>query len=106
MAAVDRSETVNPNSRPTLKQLQKLGIITSVATKWYELGLELLDDSQANQLDIIRANSTDVTRCCRDMFKYWLDAHPTASWYNLVNALRATGIEENTVATMLESNFS
>ena len=94
------------NNRPTLKQLQKLGIITSVATKWYEVGLELLDDSQAKQLDIIKANSPDVARCCRDMFKYWLDAHPTASWYKLVNALRATGIEENAVAAALESNFS
>ena len=77
-----------------------------MATKWYELGLELLDDSQAKHLDIISANSPDVTRCCREMFKHWLNAHPTASWYKLVDALRATGIEENTVAGMLESNFA
>ena len=78
-----------------------------MATKWYELGLELLDDNQAKQLDIIKANSNpDVTKCCREMFKYWLDAHPTASWYKLMDALRATGIEENTVAATLESNFA
>ena len=94
------------SSRPSLRQLQKLGIIMSVATKWYDLGLELLDDNQAKQLDNIKANSPDVTKCCRDMFKYWLNSHPTASWYELVDALRATGIEENTAATMLESNFA
>ena len=95
------------SSRPTLKQLQKTGIITSVATKWYELGIELLDDSQSNQLDIIKANHhCNVTNCCYDMFKYWLESHPTANWYKLVDALRESGIEENTVAAKLEKNFT
>lgn len=94
------------SSRPTLKQLQKTGVITSIAPKWYELGVELLDDDQSRQLDIIRANHPNVTKCCYSMFKYWLDSHPTANWHDLVNALREQGIEEDSVAVMLENNFA
>ena len=57
------------NCRPTLKELQKYGVITSVATKWYEVGIELLNDDQSTQLDIIKANNSNVTNCCYDMFK-------------------------------------
>ena len=97
---------VAASSRPSLKQLQKL-VISSVATKWYELGLQLLDDNQENQLDIIRANSpTDVAKCCRDMFKYWLGVDPKASWYKLVDALKATDADMNNVIATLESNFT
>ena len=95
------------SSRPTLKQLQKTGVIASIATKWYELGIELLDDNQSSQLDIIKVNHHyNVINCCYDMFKYWLQSHPYANWYKLVHALRESGIEENTVAATLESNFT
>lgn len=89
-----------------MKQLQKLGVIASVATKWYELGVELLDDDQTNQLDIIKENYSDITKRCYDMFKYWLNSHPTASWHKLVNALKQRGIEKNTVADSLERSFA
>ena len=78
-----------------------------MAIKWFELGLELLDDSQARQLDIIKANNhDDVIKCCQDMFKYWLDTDPTASYNKLVNSLKAPGIEMDTVAVKLENMFS
>ena len=75
-----------------------------MATKWYELGIELLDDSQ--QLNIIEANhASDVTKCCQSMFTYWLNTCPTASWYGLVDALRASGVDRNVDATKLENKW-
>lgn len=78
-----------------------------MATKWYEIGIELLNDDQLRQLDIIKANNhANVTQCCYDMFKYWLESHPSANWYKLVDALMAEGIEESTVAATLQNRFA
>ena len=97
-------DNIVPDRNPTIRQLWNLGIIKSVAIKWYELGLMLLDDSQ--QLDIIKANHvSDVTKCCHSMFTYWLNTCPTASWYGLVDALRATGVDMNAEATKLENKW-
>ena len=96
-------DDIVPDRSPSLRQLQNLGIIKSVATKWYELGIELFNDSQ--QLNIIEANTSDVTQRCLDMFKYWLKTCPTASWYELVDALRATGVDMNAEATKLENKW-
>ena len=93
------------NSRPTLKLLQSGNITVKVSSKWYELGIELLDDDQLAQLRVITANYTDVTRQCSEMFIYWLQTHPNATWFQLVAALRAPGIEMNSVAATLERDF-
>ena len=90
------------NSKPTLKILQHANIITATSLKWHELGVELLDDNQIPQLDIIKANNNDVSRCCSEMFSYWLQTHPNANWYELVAALRAPGIELNDVAASVK----
>jgi len=93
------------NSRPTLKLLQGGNITVKVSFKWYELGIELLDDDQLAELDNIAANHIDVTRQCSAMFSYWLRSHPDATWYQLVAALRAPGIKINDVAATLERDF-
>ena len=94
------------SSKPTLKQLQNLRIITSVAVRWYQLGIELLDNSQVDELNNIKANNqNDVEKGCLDMFECWLKTHSTASWKKLVDALRKPGVDMNTVAATLESNF-
>ena len=93
------------DSRPTLRNLLKAQIITSVSSKWYRLGIHLLDDHQAPHLEIIRANNDDVTERCFALFGYWLQTHPDASWYELVTALRAPGVELNEVAASVERTF-
>jgi len=94
------------NSKPTLKLLQSGNITVKVSSKWYELGIELLDEDQLAELDNITANHNDVTRQCSAMLSYWLRSHPSATWYQLVAALRAPGIEMNNVAATLEGNFT
>ena len=76
-----------------------------MGSKWYQLGIQLLDEDQAPQLKVIRANNDDVTGCCTAMFDYWLQTHPNASWYELVAALRAPGVELNGVAASVERTF-
>ena len=92
-------------SKPTLKKLQHTKVITAVGSKWYELGIELLDDDQLAQLDIIKTNNNEVTRCCAEMFLFWLRSHASATWQDLVEALKAPGVELNDVAAMVEAQF-
>ena len=58
-----------------------------VATQWYNLGLQLLDNY--NMLDKIKSNCQgDTEYCCNEMFKKWLEVKPDASWDQLIAALR------------------
>jgi len=93
------------DSKPTLKKLQHAKIVTAASSKWYELGVELLNDDQVPQLRIIKENNDDVSRRCSEMLSYWLQTHPNASWYELVAALRAPGVELNEVAASVEREF-
>ena len=73
---------------PTIRQLVDVMRIEhiEIATKWYELGLELVDSN--NALKVIEANHhSDVNICCRVMFEKWLEKTPNASWSQLVTAL-------------------
>ena len=73
---------------PTIRQLVDVMRIEhiEIATKWYELGLELVDSNKA--LKVIEANHhNDVNTCCRVMFEKWLEKAPNASWSQLVTAL-------------------
>ena len=84
--------------------MQKTKIITAVGSKWYELGIELLDEDQLTQLDIIKTNNNEVTRCCAEMFLFWLRSHSTGTWQELIKALKAPGVELNDVAAILEKD--
>ena len=93
------------SSKPTIKVLQSAKIIAAIGPKWYELGISLLDDDQLTQLEIIKSNDSEATRRCAAMLIYWLQSHSTATWYDLVEALKAPGVELNNVATMVEALF-
>ena len=93
-------------SKPSLKKLQQTKVITAVGSKWYELGIELLDEDQLTQLDIIKTNNNEVTRRCAEMFLFWLRSHSTVTWEDLIEALKAPGVELNDVAAMVEKQCS
>ena len=64
-------------------------MIPSVATRWYELGLVLLDQKYQNELTIVEADTrNDAVTCCRKMFSKWLNTDELASWDKLTEALR------------------
>ena len=88
---------------PTIQQLQEVMRIEhiEIATKWYELGLELVDSNKA--LKVIEADYRNVNTCCRTMFEKWLEKTPNASWNQLVTAL--DNIEMNTAADAVRKLF-
>ena len=74
-----------------------------IGTKWHDLGIELLDSSDVEELDTIEAEyPTDHKKCCTKMFSLWLRKQPTASWNQLIDALRQPGIELSTLAANIE----
>ena len=87
--------------RPTLKQLNKLK--KSVAFKWQDLGIELLDLEDIRTLDEIQKNyPRDASTCCTKMFQLWLDRQPEASWEQLIKALRGIDLDEVVNTTEIE----
>ena len=86
---------------PSMKDLNK-HVIPLVATKWYDLGLELLETKHERELEIIETNhSNDAAKCCRKMFSKWLESQSdSASWDQLIQAVK--NIELNNVANVIE----
>ena len=80
---------------PTPKQLRNIlkPDVSGVATRWYDLGMQLLADDATGALDVIKADHpNDVTTCCNEVFKKWLEMQPDASWSQLVMALNKIGL--------------
>ena len=73
-----------------------------ITTKWYELGLELVDSNK--DLKVIETdNPRSTNTCCRVMFEKWLEKTPNASWSQLVTAL--DNIKMNTAADAVRKLF-
>ena len=90
--------------RPTIQQLAEVMRIEDIeiATKWYELGLELVDSNKV--LKVIEAdNPRNTNTCCRVMFEKWLEKTPNASWSQIVTAL--DNIKMNTAADAVRKLF-
>ena len=85
-----------------MKDLSK-HIIPAVATKWYELGLELLDSSHEKVLENIERDGSrfDVQWCCRKMLTKWLEVSDDATWGQVIDAVKS--INMNDLASSLES---
>ena len=73
-------------------------------TKWKDLGVKLLGTSLSGKLNVIEANSPkNVEECCTNMFQYWLDVDPTATWNKLIVALKEIGL--NTLSEEIIRNL-
>ena len=93
------------SSRPLLRDLFNI-VIPKVANKWYELGIQLLNQSQLPKLEEIqKAYPNNFQRCCFEMLKYWLDITPGASWDNLIRTLRVPSLELLAMADDVEKDF-
>ena len=92
----------NIGEHPNMKELLEIMRKEHLATKWYELGAELLENN--DHLEVIKANhQNDVQSCCHEMFKRWLDVKPNASWSQLVTAL--SNIEMTTAAVAIIKGY-
>jgi len=109
LACLNLKYTINKyfidDEKPTLKKLQKARVISGASSRWYQLGIELLDDNQVTQLEIIKKNNDDVMERCTALFSYWLRTHPNCSWHQLVAALREPDVELNELAASVEEKY-
>ena len=89
-------------SKPLLKDLHSI-VVPKVANKWYELGIQLLNESQLPRLNGIRAAyANDHQGGCVEMLQHWLNITPEASWDNLIHALRTPVLELLAIAGDIE----
>ena len=58
-----------------------------IAPYWFEVGIELLEESNVHKLNIIRMDYPDVRSCCLKMLDYWLEVDVEASWNKLIDVL-------------------
>ena len=76
-------------------------MIPLVNTKWYDLGLVLLEPKYENELNTIDVDTrNDAATCCRKMFSKWLNTDELASWDKLIKAVRI--VQLNNVANDIE----
>ena len=84
--------------RPTLKLIHDIvkPEANGVIPKWYDLGVQLLDND-AGVLDVIKTDHpNDASVCCSQMFNKWLERKSGANWSQLITAL--VKINLNTIA--------
>ncbi|XP_065901976.1 CARD- and ANK-domain containing inflammasome adapter protein-like isoform X2 [Dysidea avara] len=101
------SENIKSTDYPTPKQIRNIlkPQTSGVAVKWYDLGIQLLDDGVGpGVLDLIKADHhNDNNTCCNEMFVTWLQMEPNATWSQLVSTLTKIGM--NSVAEDLKKQL-
>jgi len=76
-------------------------VTPSMATKWFEMGLQLGVDSK--ELKTIQHDIRDSKTACRTMFLEWLDhTKGEKSWKKILNALSSRSVGRNTLAESLK----
>ena len=71
-----------------------------MATKWFEMGLQL--GVSPKELKSIQHDAKSSKEACRLMFMEWLDSGTEKSWRKVLDVLRSRSVGENTLAKNLE----
>ena len=91
---------------PFLKCLNKY-VIPDIADKWYDIGIQLLDEEDTPQLKLIKTrHGGDVNDCTAGMLQLWQEKKPDANWDQLLQVLRRPSINLNTLASKIEQMLS
>ena len=79
---------------PSLKQLHWFKDYFS--PQWFYLGVQLLPDcDDVHKLKGFEQNHpNDKDKCCSDMLEFWIQKYPSASWLDLIRALRKINMHE------------
>uniref|UniRef100_A0A1X7UH24 Death domain-containing protein n=1 Tax=Amphimedon queenslandica TaxID=400682 RepID=A0A1X7UH24_AMPQE len=90
------------SSTPTIKELTEH---VNVSTNWY-LRVGTMLDLDQRRLKSIEAHTghSDAHKMV-EMFNLWLETKPTASRREVLKALRADAVEENTLAYKYEKHL-
>ena len=73
-----------------------------ITDRWYDIELELLEQKDEKAIKIILKNTGDISECCTEMLDLWLTRLPDATWNQLIEALKAPGIELNDAASKIK----
>ena len=84
--------TCTGTDKPTLKLFIEY-VRDEVAPKWYDFGIQLLQDEYIAKLNNIAHNHSKIEECCNAMFSLWLEIDPEASWDRLIEALSKIGLK-------------
>lgn len=78
--------------------------ITGFSTKWYDLGLQLLEECNSVKIlnEIEHDCVSNANRRCTKMFEQWLSQQPNASWDQLLGALNK--INMNSAAEQIKGS--
>ena len=91
------------SDRPALRYLHRY-VITSVASKWHDIGLELMDIGDEHELNALEAEPNDTERA-KKMFNRWLEKKHDASWSDLIEVLKFPHIGLYTLANDIEGKL-
>ena len=80
-------------------------MIPRVAMKWYELGNELLAESDRDKLSDIQSTHNNFQKCCLEMFHVWLTIYPNATWCTVIEVLRSPGLQLVKMANEIEKDL-
>ena len=65
--------------------------------------MELFHKDDITQLDTIEASHPgDAETCCKKMLKLWVEKYPEATWNDLIESLKAPGVELRETASKIE----
>ena len=79
-------------------------VVPSVAPNWKVLSKMLLNHDLVKNgyLETIESNSPGKVKCCKRMFKKWLETDTSASWKKLIEALQSPDVQLNCVAENIQ----
>ena len=82
-------------------------MIPKVASVWYDLGVELYNESDVPKLETFKKNyPNDNTAACTEMFNFWLLAYgDAATWLKLIEALEAPGLQMDGTAQEIKKEL-
>ena len=72
-------------------------MVPGATPHWNSIGIELRIDS-AKIAAITKSYPANYTRCCFEMFDYWLRTNPQATWKKLLDALESKAVALNALA--------
>ena len=86
---------------PNLKDLSNF-VVPKVGSKWYMLGVQLLDQQYVATLQTIKADCKKAEERCIEMFNEWLTTDNDASWDKLIDGLKSPSVKLNSLAEKLQ----
>ena len=79
----------------------------NITAKWYDIGVELLNEEDEYMLNAIRANShEDADKCTDEMLQLWLSRKSNPTWDQLLDVFRAPNIKLEALASEIEGMLS